>query len=222
MKRALGYLLCVMTLLLSEVCLSSEGLNSEGLNSKNLEIAHAAPQQANADSQRIKADTNATETKPPISISDQSSNQIQNQSPNQATLKSGRPKAGDFSSVSAPDIGSGLIQVTFGLFVVLMIIAAAAWFTRRFGHFQATVGGSLRIIGGLHVGTKERVLVVQVGEEQLLLGVAPGRVTTLHVLAKPLNDSGDLSSKDGRSGTTRQTPGNFREYLTAILKRDSK
>jgi len=133
-------------------------------------------------------------------------------------VKSDRSR--EFASISAPQVGSSLIQVTFGLFVVLMVIAAAAWFTRRFGHFQATAGGSLRIIGGLHLGAKERLVVVQVGEEQLLLGVAPGRISKLHLLTKPLTMTHGESSRDGRGA--RPAPGSFRDYLTAVLKRDGK
>jgi len=126
--------------------------------------------------------------------------------------KTTKPLTGEFS-VSQPDVGTGLIQVTLGLFVVLLIIAAAAWFTRRFGYFQSTVGGNMRIIGGLHLGTRERLVVVQVGEEQLLLGVAPGRVSTLHVLAKPLNQDDVLSNR------SQQSSGAFLDKLNAVLKR---
>lgn len=104
-----------------------------------------------------------------------------------------------------------LIQVTLGLVVVLMVIGGAAWIARRFGHFQTGAHGSLRIIGGLHMGTRERIVLVQVGEQQLLLGVAPGRIQTLHVLDKPLTTSGDI----------KQAPLKFADRLAAVLKRQS-
>ena len=47
-------------------------------------------------------------------------------------------------------------------------------------------GGGLRILGGLSMGARERVVLLQVGDTQLLVGVAPGRVQTLHVLEQPL------------------------------------
>lgn len=127
--------------------------------------------------------------------------------------KVARPKPGEFAVMSQPDVGTGIIQVTFGLFVVLLIIAGAAWFTRRFGHFQATAGGTMRIVGGLHLGTREKLVVVQVGEEQLLLGVAPGRVSTLHVLSKPLNNDELVSNR------TQQGSGAFIDKLNAVLKK---
>jgi flagellar protein FliO/FliZ len=149
-------------------------------------------------------------------------------SPDQAPLGSAKPRSiknekpmpdklsGEFPAMSQPDVGTGIIQVTLGLFVVLLIIAAAAWFARRFGQFQATAGGALRIVGGLHLGAKERVVVVQVGDQQLLLGVSPGRVSTLHVLSNPLEQS------DPGLNRGPQRYGAFRDKLNAVLKRDSQ
>jgi len=110
-----------------------------------------------------------------------------------------------------PASSDSLIQVTLGLFIVLMIIGGAAWIARRFGHFQTGAYGSLRIIGGLHIGTRERIILIQVGEKQLLLGVAPGRIQTLHVLDKPLTGSEDI----------KKSPIKFADRLAGVLKRQS-
>ncbi|MEW8461479.1 MAG: flagellar biosynthetic protein FliO [Candidatus Thiodiazotropha endolucinida] len=42
--------------------------------------------------------------------------------------------------------------------------------------------GMVRVVGGASVGTRERVIVVEVDNQRLLLGVAPGQVRTLHIL----------------------------------------
>jgi flagellar protein FliO/FliZ len=72
------------------------------------------------------------------------------------------------------------------MLLVLGLIVAIAWVLKRSARFQTAAGGGLRILGGLSMGTRERVVLLQVGETQLLVGVAPGRVQTLHVLDKPL------------------------------------
>lgn len=110
-----------------------------------------------------------------------------------------------------PASTGSLIQVTLGLLVVLLIIGGVAWIARRFGHFQTGAHGSLRIIGGLHMGTRERIVLIQVGEKQLLLGVAPGRIQTLHILDKPLTASDDI----------KQAPIKFADRLAAVLKKQS-
>jgi len=85
-------------------------------------------------------------------------------------------------------LGAGsLLQVLLGLVVVLALIAGAAWASRRLNRLRLGAAGSgLRVLGGLAVGARERVVLVEVGGTQLLLGVAPGRVQALHVLATPL------------------------------------
>lgn len=80
----------------------------------------------------------------------------------------------------------GLLQVTLGLLVVVGAIIGGAWMLRRFGHIQNGAHGNIKVVGGVSMGARERVVLLQVGETQLLLGVAPGRIQTLHVLDKPV------------------------------------
>ncbi|GAB6068060.1 hypothetical protein JCM13664_13790 [Methylothermus subterraneus] len=69
-----------------------------------------------------------------------------------------------------------------GLAVVLVLIVLSLWLLQRLSRWHAPAGGQLRVLGGLSLGGRERLLVVEVGQTQLVLGVAPGRVQTLHVL----------------------------------------
>lgn len=79
-----------------------------------------------------------------------------------------------------------LAKLGLGLLVVVALIVGMSWAMRRMGGLPGTGAGSLRILGGLSMGTRERVVLIQVGDQQLLLGVAPGRVQTLHVLEHPI------------------------------------
>ncbi|HEY9199644.1 MAG TPA: flagellar biosynthetic protein FliO [Gammaproteobacteria bacterium] len=85
-----------------------------------------------------------------------------------------------------PLAAGSLAKLGLGLFVVIALIVALSWAMRRMGGLAGTTAGSLRILGGLSMGTRERVVLIQVGDTQLLLGVAPGRVQTLHVLEQPI------------------------------------
>lgn len=89
-------------------------------------------------------------------------------------------------TVADPLGPGGLFQMFGGLILVLAIIIGLAWAVRRFGRFGPQGGGALRIVGGLSMGARERVVLLQAGETQILVGVAPGRVQTLHVLDKPV------------------------------------
>ena len=77
-----------------------------------------------------------------------------------------------------------LLQVFIGLVAVLLLIAGTAWVAKRLG---VTHGGSsslLHVISSASVGTRERVVVVEVGDSWLVVGVAPGSVNALMTLPK--------------------------------------
>jgi flagellar protein FliO/FliZ len=93
-----------------------------------------------------------------------------------------------------PMSGSYLFQLILGLIVVLICIVALAWFAKRMNRLQSSTGGMLKIIGGISMGSRERIVLLQVGSEQLLVGVSPGRINTLHVLEAPL-DNVDVNSE---------------------------
>lgn len=82
---------------------------------------------------------------------------------------------------------AGLGHVVLSLIIVVAIIFAMAWLFKR---ARAIVPGSaknVRVVTQIPVGRKERVVLIQAGECQLLIGVAPGRVEMLHVLDQPVD-----------------------------------
>lgn len=91
---------------------------------------------------------------------------------------------------------AALLQVLFGLLFVVALILVLAWFARRTMGVPAA-GQHMRVIGGIPLGARERAVLVQVGQEQLLLGVAPGRVTLLCRFETPVVDT---SLPEGRFG----------------------
>ncbi len=87
------------------------------------------------------------------------------------------------SPLIAEPVGAGdFVQMFFGLILVLGLIIGMAWLVRRMGSFQQSSHGALQILGGLTLGQRERIVLVQVGDKQLLIGLAPGQIRTLHVL----------------------------------------
>ena len=84
------------------------------------------------------------------------------------------------ASISA---APGLLQTTLGLAVVLALIFGAAWLLRRV--LPAGRSGALiKIVASQPLGQRERVVLIEVGEQWLLLGVAPGTVNALQTLPK--------------------------------------
>jgi flagellar protein FliO/FliZ len=107
----------------------------------------------------------------------------------------GNPMASPPANTTQPLTLDYLVQFSLGLIVVLTAVLALVWVLRRVGKLQTSLGGSLKTLGGLSLGARERIILVQVGETQLLLGIAPGRIQTLHVLDKPLKKTS--GARDG-------------------------
>jgi len=83
----------------------------------------------------------------------------------------------------APAVGTGgLLQAVLGMAFVLGLILVCAWMARRFG-LQRFAGGHLvKVVSSTSVGQRERVVVVEVAGEWLVLGVTPQNIHTLHTL----------------------------------------
>ena len=80
---------------------------------------------------------------------------------------------------------SSLLRMFFGLAVVLVVIAGLVWGIKKTPLGQAGNAGGLRVVSAVAVGPKERVVLVDVGETRLVLGVAPGHVVRLLEMARP-------------------------------------
>jgi len=93
-------------------------------------------------------------------------------------------RSADSAAGSAVSLVS-FLQVILALGVVLAAIAAFAWFLRRWMPGPAGAGGFLRVVGGVMVGPKERLVLVEVGETWLVVGVAANSVNVLHTMPRP-------------------------------------
>ncbi len=102
------------------------------------------------------------------------------------TVRAAEEKAPVSSVLADNNVTAHLLQTTLGLLAVLAVIIVIGWAVKRFGNLRGGVQGQMKIVGGLSLGTRERVVLLQVGGQQLVLGVAPGQIRTLHVLDRPL------------------------------------
>ena len=95
--------------------------------------------------------------------------------------------AGHSSSAQLDPLGGDSIaQVTLALTAIVALIVVAAWVMRRLTRTQFSRGGQFKVLGAMPIGPRERLVLVQVGDQQLLLGVSPGRISSLQTLDRPL------------------------------------
>jgi flagellar protein FliO/FliZ len=93
-----------------------------------------------------------------------------------------------FAADAAPTPGVSLattLQAFAGLALILGLFIGAAWLLRRMNGGSFMAGhGPLRTICSLPVGARERIVLVEIEDTWLVVGVAPGEVRTLHVMPK--------------------------------------
>ncbi len=97
------------------------------------------------------------------------------------------------ATLDAASIGSNVTQpseyfgqIILSLVLVLLIIFISAWLLRRYGRFPGVADGNLKVLGALSVGQREKILLLQVGKEQILVGVTTTRISRLHQLEEPI------------------------------------
>jgi flagellar protein FliO/FliZ len=120
------------------------------------------------------------------------------------------------ATAAVPAVSSGvagqLTQLVFGLLLVLGLIFLLAWLLRRVQQAgPAGKGQVIEIVGSRALGPRDRLMLVQVGNEQILLGLSPGSITALHVLKEPVQVP----------STEKPTP-EFAQRLLEMLGKDQK
>jgi flagellar biosynthetic protein FliO len=93
------------------------------------------------------------------------------------------PSAAPVTMPSGSATGS-LLQTLFALIVVLAVLGALAWFLKRYGPKAGGGSANLRVVGALNLGGRERVLVVEVGNQWIVVGASPGRINALATMPK--------------------------------------
>ena len=128
----------------------------------------------------------------------------------QVCLAAATPAA---TPATAPgSLGGQLAQMVFGLLLVVGLIFFLAWVLRRMQSTAVKGGQVIEIVGSRAIGPRDRLLLVQVGKEQILIGHTPGSIEALHVLAEPV---------EVPAGARQATP-EFAQRLMELMGKDPK
>ena len=127
------------------------------------------------------------------------------------------PPGAPMTMAPAASAGS-LLQTILALVFVLALLIGLAWFMKRYG--PKTLGGNnkMRIVSSLNLGGRERIVLVEVADQWIVVGASPGRINALATLPR---QEGELS----QLATAQNGPAaaNFSEWLKqTIEKRNGK
>ncbi|UPW20017.1 flagellar biosynthetic protein FliO [Agarivorans sp. TSD2052] len=95
------------------------------------------------------------------------------------------PVAAEEAMTKAPSSQVELLSWIMSLAVVLVTIFVCAWVLKK-TRLSQFAGGQAKVVANLALGTRERVMVVEVGEQQYLIGVTAQSINLLDKLEQPL------------------------------------
>jgi flagellar protein FliO/FliZ len=104
-------------------------------------------------------------------------------------------------------VGS-LTQLTLSLMVIVALILVIGWALKRLKLAGPRGSGEIAVVDELSVGPRERIVLIRVGESQVLVGVSAAGLVPLTPLAAPI----------AIKGSGPRTPA-FAERLRDMMKR---
>ncbi len=72
-----------------------------------------------------------------------------------------------------------ILKMALGLAVVLAVMALLSWVVKRFLPNGMSQHSAIKMVGGVSVGSRERVVVLEVANRWLVVGVAQGQVSSI-------------------------------------------
>lgn len=111
------------------------------------------------------------------------------------------------TAVSPTVGGSELLGVGFSMLIVVAAILLLGWFYSRSRFLGGGASDVINVIATRALGPKERLMIVEVVDQQLLVGMTSTGVQTLHVFDKPIvvnETTKEVSGFAGRLATAIQ------------------
>ena len=127
-------------------------------------------------------------------------------------LATTQPAAAVVAPATSGSAAGQLTQLVLGLLLVLGLIFVLAWLLRRVQNAAPGSGQVIEILGSRSLGPRDRLLLIQVGKEQILIGHSPGTIEALHVMAEPVEVP----------ASARQATPEFAQRLMELMGKDQK
>lgn len=98
-------------------------------------------------------------------------------------------------STTSDTLGT-LLSLGAGLLAVIAVIYGCAWIIRRMNGMTGMNNNAIKVVSVMAIGARERIALIEVGGQQILLGITPSAIRTLQVFEEPIVDAGKPNSGD--------------------------
>ncbi|WP_442915212.1 flagellar biosynthetic protein FliO [Marinobacter sp. SS21] len=100
------------------------------------------------------------------------------------------------SRPSVPDAVGTLTSLGLGLLFVIGMIFLCAWLVRRMSGLTGMNNQLMKVVSVMNLGARERIALIEVGDQQILVGITPSTIRTLHVFEEPVTDAEAAGSSE--------------------------
>ncbi|HEX4500807.1 MAG TPA: flagellar biosynthetic protein FliO [Scandinavium sp.] len=109
---------------------------------------------------------------------------------------------------------STLVDVSGALLGIILLILAAAWLAKRFGvsGVKSAATKELKVSASTALGQREKVVIVDVEDARLVLGVTASQITLLHKLPPAVIDP----------NTPKPETPDFASLMKSVIKRPGR
>lgn len=118
------------------------------------------------------------------------------------------------ATTSSPS--AGMFKMFVGLAVVLLVLAVISWALKKYMPGVSQQNSIIRVVGGTSLGTRERVVVLEVSGRWIVVGVSAGQMTALADLEAGQSFASQQSLSAESSGQ------NFSGWLKAATSKISE
>ena len=188
-------ILSLMFIVFSGFCYSQE--STQEINSSQL----------NSNSQIIEANQPPSITSPESVIQDKNNSSVNKL---YSFLSPQDEPSGGKKDLSEP---MDALSVSLGLIFILSLIFLLAWIMRKAGYGQFSGQGELSVLATLNLGQKEKIALIKVGQQQILVGVTASQINTLYVLDEKL----DLKTPHIKNSQSTIEKNKFSAKLNEVL-----
>jgi flagellar protein FliO/FliZ len=80
--------------------------------------------------------------------------------------------------------------------LIIALLLGIAWLARKVSASKGFGQGGMKVVGGVALGPRERIVLVEVGESWLVIGIVPGQIRTLHTMPRGTLDNAPSAAAD--------------------------